>query len=89
MGEGRKAHRRGVYEKKEVSKLVVKKQNFQTRSGLLWLPGLSFLLEVQGSIIAYNPKALKSENRKWGGVSKMAQHIKVLAAKPDDLSLIL
>lgn len=59
----------------------VKKQNFQTRSGLLWFPELSFLLEVKGGGTAYNPKALKLAHRKWG-VSNMA-------AKADDLSSIL
>lgn len=41
----------------------------QTRSGLLWFPELSFLLEVKKGGTAYNPKALKSAHRKcvWGG----------------------
>lgn len=47
-----------------VGELVVKKQNFQTMSGLVWLPEFSFLVEVRGGSIGYNPKALRWANRK-------------------------
>lgn len=65
VGEGGQAHRL----QKMAGELVVKKQNFQTRSGLLWFPELSFLLEVKGGGTAYNPKALKSAHRKCVGGS--------------------
>lgn len=50
VGEGRQAGTKVwmEYSKKRANKLAVKKENFQTRSGVLWLPEFSFLLEVKG-----------------------------------------
>lgn len=61
VGEGRQAGTKVwmEYSKKRVNELAVKKENFQTRSGVLWLPEFSSRSKERQPT-AYRPKALKS-----------------------------